>query len=309
MQVKKVKNFLHQKFDTKITDLTYIDKGEWSNTFFFKAGQQDLVIRLSKLEENFLKDKFAYEQYTNKIPIPKILQIDKFSGMHYAISERAFGKFIDNLDRQEMQIILPALFSLFDQMRELDTSESKGFGNWNKHGDGGFDSWRSYLLDVINDSPDKPTHGWKQNLINSKFGLADFEKIYVKLQECIDYCPEMRHVIHSDLIYFNLLVSDSAEKIASVLDWGCAKYGDFLYDIAWFDFWKFWYPSMKDVDFSKIARQHLEQQNLPTENIKNFERRMLCYKIHIALDSLVYSAFKENWEFYETVLHSEFIPS
>ncbi len=298
MQKQKVINFLQKKFDAEISDISHVDKGEWSDTHFFKAGNQDLVIRISDLQENFMMDKFAYEKYSSSVPIPRILEVGEFEGKYFAISERAFGKFIDNLNKKEMRLILPGLFELFHKMRQLDTSNSSGYGSWDSQGNGKFKSWKDFLLDVIEDTPNKPTSGWKQNLSESKFKLFDLMKIYNKLKKYINYCPETRYVIHSDLIHYNLLVSNSADEITSVLDWGCAKYGDFLYDVAWFDFWKFWYKSMRNIDYSKITRTHLEQQGLPTTNI---DKRILCYKIHIALDSFVYASFKKRWDFYAKV--------
>ena len=51
-----------------------------------------------------------------------------------------------------------------------------------------------------------------------------------------------RHLIHSDLLNYNVLVADG--RISAVIDWGCAMYGDFLYDLAWFEFWAPWYAGL-----------------------------------------------------------------
>ena len=56
-------------------------------------------------------------------------------------------------------------------------------------------------------------------------------------------CPELRHVIHMDLLNRNVLVSEDGTRIEAVFDWGCSAYGDFLYDVAWFTFWAPWHPA------------------------------------------------------------------
>ena len=37
-------------------------------------------------------------------------------------------------------------------------------------------------------------------------------------------------------------------RITAVLDWGCSLYGDFLYELAWMQFWLPWYPAMVKAD-------------------------------------------------------------
>ena len=43
------------------------------------------------------------------------------------------------------------------------------------------------------------------------------------------------YLLHGDYGFDNVLVDQG--KISGVLDWANAKYGDFLYDVAWLDFW------------------------------------------------------------------------
>ncbi|HEX2324018.1 MAG TPA: phosphotransferase [Chloroflexota bacterium] len=50
------------------------------------------------------------------------------------------------------------------------------------------------------------------------------------LEALVEACTEGRHLIHSDLLHYNVLVSE--EQISAVLDWGCGMFGDFLYDVA-----------------------------------------------------------------------------
>ena len=61
-------------------------------------------------------------------------------------------------------------------------------------------------------------------------GIRPFEEAYEYLQALADCVPKERHLIHSDLLHYNVLVK--ADRITGVLDWGCGMYGDFLYDLA-----------------------------------------------------------------------------
>jgi hygromycin-B 4-O-kinase len=78
-----------------------------------------------------------------------------------------------------------------------------------------------------------------------------------------------------------------------VLDWGCAKYGDYLYELAWFTFWGDYHECLKDIDFKSIAHRSFVKNSL---DVENFEKRLRCYEIHIGLDSLAYTAWAVNHE-------------
>ena len=94
-----------------------------------------------------------------------------------------------------------------------------------------------------------------------------------------------RCLIHGDLINRNVLVNESS--ITGVFDWGCACYGDHLYDLAWFEFWAPWFPSL-DIDLlrSELARRWRAVGYVPHQKD---ERLMACY-LHIGLDHLAYNA-------------------
>ena len=190
-----------------------------------------------------------------------------------------------------MQRVLPSLFNMLDALRLADTAKTGGFGGWNADGYASHRSWRETLLDIT-DRPTDRINGWKAKLADSSVGMDVFDKAYQQLASSVDVCPEERNLIHADLLHFNLLVAD--DQITAVIDWGCAKYGDFLYDLAWFSFWSPWFPSMKGIDFRKEALRHYAEIGL---EVTDFEKRIRCYEIHIGLESLVYGSFKENWDF------------
>lgn len=73
-----------------------------------------------------------------------------------------------------------------------------------------------------------------------------------------------------------------------MLDSGCSLYGDFLYDIAWLEFWAPWHPSLAAIDIRAEALRHHASVGLAVEDLDD---RLRCYEIHIALDAQAYCAF------------------
>ena len=55
---------------------------------------------------------------------------------------------------------------------------------------------------------------------------------------------------------------------------------------------------MAGVDYKELARQHYSDRGV---DLPNFEERIKAYELHIALDSISYCAFIENWEQAEQV--------
>jgi hygromycin-B 4-O-kinase len=143
---------------------------------------------------------------------------------------------------------------------------------------------------VAVDRPTDRIHGWRERLAASPTGLGPFDEALEQLRALVEYVPEERHLIHSDLLNYNVLVAD--DRLTGVLDWGCGMYGDFLYDLAWLVFWAPWYPAWHGIDFRREAARHYASIGL---EVPHFEERLRCYLLHIGLGGQAYSAFKERW--------------
>ena len=76
-------------------------------------------------------------------------------------------------------------------------------------------------------------------------------------------------------------------RITAVFDWGCSFYGDFLYDLAWLEFWAPWHPSLAATDIRGEARRHYSAIGL---DVPDFDARLRCCLIHIGLDHQAYCA-------------------
>ncbi|HEV7216606.1 MAG TPA: hypothetical protein VGP33_15965, partial [Chloroflexota bacterium] len=159
-----VRDFLSDHFRRPISELARIALGEWSQAYSFRCNGDDYIARFSALEEDFAKDRLAAAYATADLPIPPIVAMGRAFDGFYAISRRAFGEFIDDLDAAHMRAVLPALFAALDAARTADLCNTVGFGGWGADGNGGCASWRAYLLDVTNDPPTSRTHGWRQRV-------------------------------------------------------------------------------------------------------------------------------------------------
>jgi hygromycin-B 4-O-kinase len=71
---------------------------------------------------------------------------------------------------------------------------------------------------------------------------------YERLQQLVGAFEVERSMIHSVLLKRNVLTAEG--KISAIIDWGCAMYGDFLYDLAWFSYWSPWYSTMQGINWA-----------------------------------------------------------
>lgn len=291
--------FVRSRFGA-VRDFAGIGNGEWSRAYALRRGDEELIIRFSAIDEDFRKDRLAMQFGSSRLPIPEIIEIGETEGGFYAVSRRASVRFLDDCDEGKLRALLPGLCQAWDAMREADLSATTGYGIWDGDGLASHLSWRDALLAVAHDREGDRIHGWWDRLLSSPTGSGPFEEALARLGQLVDFCPEERHLIHSDLLNFNVLVD--GDRISAVIDWGCGMYGDFLYDLAWFTYWAPWYPAWRDIDFAAEAKRHYLAIGL---KVPYFAERLLCYELHIGLAAQAYCAYKERWaEVEETAQHT-----
>lgn len=294
---EEAKAFLIARFGSEIGEVQPVARqGDWSRAFGFSRLGREYIIRFSALLGAFEKDRLASRFLSVDLPIPKVTEIDEAFGGYYAISEKAPGVFIDDLGEAGLRKVLPALFVALDAARTADLSGTRGFGGWETNEVGPYSSWREALLDIVTDSPPKMIHGWREKLAASPWGIGPFDEAFKRLLELIPYLPEERYLVHSDLLHYNVLVEDA--RLGAIIDWGCSMYCDFLWDVAWIDFWSQWYPAWRGIDFQAEILRHYEAIGL---GVPHFVERLYCYKIAIGLDGLAYNAFRGSWNEIELI--------
>jgi hygromycin-B 4-O-kinase len=270
-------------------------QGEWTQTWFFRDGDRDLVIRFGDTAWNFEKDRRFGEHASVDLPIPRVLDVGEVGdGRYYAVSERARGVFLEALDGDDLRRALPSVFRMLDAMRAVDLSDTSGFGSPLPTFDGEHETWRSFLLSVAEDQPtldENPVRGWRAPLDSRPDAARTFDDGYTALCTWVDRCPEIRHLVHGDLLYGNVLVDGA--RVSAVFDWQCAIYGDFLYDVAWLTFWAAWYPALGAADVRTAIRCHYDEVGVA---VPRFDERLRTYELHFGLAHLGYYAWMQDWD-------------
>ena len=262
-----------------------VGEGAWSRCFGFRRDNADLVIRFGHHVDDFRKDQLAYAYTTPDLPIPEVLEIGEAFDGYYAISTRAHGVPLESLSATQWLAVVPSVVSALEAMRLADLSSTSGVGGWGVGGKASHLSWSSHLLAVGDDTAHQRIHGWRGRLAASPENEAAFTWGFDLLQQVVnDSIPIC--LVHGDLINRNVLVN--GDRISGVFDWGCSRYGDHLYDLAWFEFWAPWVPNL-DIQYlkSEIERKWREVGYAPEDKES---RLMACY-LHIGLDHLVYNAY------------------
>ncbi len=288
--VKATGAFLRSRFGTGVTDVVALVSGAWSNAFAYRHAGQAWIIRFSAIEEDFRKDQRVVRHASFDLPIPRVVEVGTAGDGFYAISERLTGDVLETIDGSRLRRLLPSLMRTLDAMRRADVSDSTGYGGWGADGVGGYPSWRAMLLDAATDRPSQRTHGWRSRLAASPTGDGPLVEAYGVLASLADDLPGPRHLIHADLMNRNVLVA--GDRVSGVFDWGCAMYGDFLFDLAWIDFWAPWSPAWTGIDIVGAALQHFDAIRL---DVPLFASRLRACQIYIGLDGQAYQAFKGLW--------------
>lgn len=284
--------FFAERFG-RVADVAPLRRGLWSSAYGFRAQGRELVVRFSGVRDDFDKDARVARIAPAALHVPAVHEIGKALGGWYAVSERVDGRHMDALDADELRHVLPSLFATLDVLREVDVSDTSGYWGWSPDGDGEHPSWRSALLAVDNESTRegdwRPHPAWRERIERSSLAQRAREVGTARFRELVDLCPEERHLVHSDLLNWNVLTQGG--EVTAMLDWGSSLYGDFLHDIAWLCFYWPWYPQWSEVDIAHEAREHYRRLGL---DVPRFDERLRCYELRLGVSSLTWYASRED---------------
>lgn len=291
VKIEQAKTFLEQHFGKDVSNVESVGKGLWSQAFFFTHSSADYVLRFGNESEPYEKDQVAIRYSCEALPVPPVTEIGTADKHHYAISERRAGTMIDELSESQIKALSSALIDMLNALREADVSATQGYGYWNKDEIGQYSSWREFLLDVGKDDPKSKIHGWRVSLEQSPQGADFFDEMVAKLKTLAETSYEGRHLVHTDLLHFNVLAHDG--KISAVIDWGNAMYGDFLYDVANFTFWAPLHPAIQKNDWGEKVKEYFQEKGV---EIANFDQRLRACELHIGLAGMAWNAHTKNWQ-------------
>lgn len=287
---KYATHFLQHKFDNKVKKINQVGQGLWSKAFYFTLDNIDYVLRFGNDKGAYEKDKLASNYTTEHLQIPQITSIGVIDQYYFAISKRLPGKMLDELSTEEINLITPEILSLLDALRRADVSSTRGYGSWNQNQVGQYSSWRDFLLSVGKDHPESSIYGWRESLRELPKIEKFFNSMVKKLETLSHNCNEERHLIHSDLLHFNVLTKNN--KITGVIDWGNSMYGDFLYDVANFTFWSTIHQSIRNINWENEVKNFLSENGVVVDS---FEERLRICELHLGLTGMAWNIHTKNW--------------
>lgn len=265
-----VGEFLRSQFGANPSPATLLGAGMFSQAYAFDVGEKHYVVRVSECLKDFHKDAFAHAHFAfASVPIPRVIRIERLDATHYAcITERCPGRTLKDKQNANDAQIVPSLFDTLDAIHLIDVSDSHGWGLADANGNGRFESWEQALLAFYNQ---KFQYDWDALARKSFFNTKLFDAFHAEMKCLLPYCSSQRHLIHRDFGFANVMTD--GKRITGVLDWAEFGYGDFLYDIAYLDFYS------QDIPYGDLWRKR-------ADDMLNFQERMQCYMLNIGLHGM-----------------------
>lgn len=286
-----VERFLVEHHRGPIDSLAPLAGGFWSAAYSYRVGDQDLVLRLGTIPEGFDADRAAMAFDAPDLPVPTIVAIGHAFNVGYAISERHFGRFLEDVRAEESPRSAPMLSRLLRALRTIEERPDLSVFGQPAHV-ALQDSWRNNLERQLVDDGTSRTAGWRTALRHN----PELDRLFRACEQRIvglrDACTERRHVVHGDLLYQNVLISEDASTVTGVFSWKHSMRGDFLWDTAYCTFFSSWYPGVDAADpwAATLATSTPKQR-------RDAEARHHCYELTIGarrLGDYVYTNDEQN---------------
>jgi aminoglycoside phosphotransferase (APT) family kinase protein len=276
----EVERFLVSRHGRPIESLAPLPGGFWSAAYAYRVAGQDLVLRLGTIPEGFEADGAAMTFSAPDLPVPRVVAIGHAFGVGYAISERHYGRFLEDVRAEESLRSGPMLGSLLRALRAIE--ERPDLSVSGQPADlAPQDSWRNHLLRQLVDDGTSRNAGWRAALRQDPELERLFRACEARITELLDACAERRHVVHGDLLYQNVLVSEDASTVTGVFSWKRSVRGDFLYDTADCTFFSPWYPGVGAADPWAVTLS-----TLTPEQRSDAGARHHCYELTIGASHL-----------------------
>lgn len=284
-----ITSFLNGIFPEGISNFETIKGGEGSQAFSFSVLDDQYIIRINKNGSvGFEKDQYAFRHFASPIlPIPEVCNIGKIDeNLYFCISKKSEGKILDAYTDEEKRGFAIELFATLNAIHAIDISGTEGYGEWNSSGQAMGKSWKQTVMGV--DYRVLAEDG-KPGLFETSFLEKDVHDAFSrKISELSQYCSEKRYLLHADCGFDNLL--SDGRKITGVIDWENSMYGDELYDLAWLSFW---WP---EIGYEPMYIEYAKNKEI---EIEHFNERVLCYKLCVGLNALIFFASTDQKDKYE----------
>lgn len=173
-------------------------------------------------------------------------------------------------------------------MRSINVAKKPGFGLLDENGCGAHNSWHKATTSLYNHK--FPQIEFEELFNNSMLEKDFFKSHFGKLFNLLEFISEEKYLVHGDFGFDNLIVDDG--QITGFLDWAESKCGDFLYNIAWLDFWS------NDIKYAQEFKEYYAANKI---NIPYFDERIQCYRLHIGLNGLILASYLNKLQDYAKI--------
>ena len=288
VSISEVENFLKKDFGVNIKNIEILKGGEISQAFSFDNESESYVIKIRNVKKRFRKfNPFVKEKTISEIlstrnpliPIPENVVYGTFKETKkekfiYSIVKKVKGDFVHLFPQEKFNSVDCNLIDLLYLIHTTDIADTRGFGNWEEWKNARYKSMQEHILEGLER---------EKIYTNERFSTGIFEiELYNegsdKIRELLKFCSSYRFLVHADYGYDNVL-ADSEGNITAVFDWEHSIFGDFVYDIAWLDFWGF----REEDTYSKLYYEKYKGSDLL--DFENYEERLLCYKIYVGMSA------------------------
>lgn len=290
IEIAPLHAWLQARYADAVTDLAPIGGGFWSAAFTYRVAGADYVVRFSDMAEGFAIDQLAMQFRSDALPIPIVYEVGEALGHHFAISQRHFGRFLENVSPDHAAAVGPAFDRLLAGLRAVPGSAEMPV-NWYAEQPDPTATWHAWLRSGLVDHPDSMTHGWREKLAQDKQLDALFQACVDRIDTLLPACPERRDLVHGDLLHQNVLISEDATAVTALFSWKCSVRGDFLFDVAWCSLWSPWHDGIAAID--PWARS-LRASDLQPDDLLDAPLRHHCYELQIAASHFGWNVWTGN---------------
>jgi aminoglycoside phosphotransferase (APT) family kinase protein len=238
------------------------------------------VLRIGTMPEGFERDRAAMAFSSPELPVPTVVETGPAFGVGYAISVRHFGRFLEDVGVEERARSGPMLGRLLEALRTLEERSDLSVSGQPVEL-APRNTWRHHLLDLLVDDGTGRAAGWRTAMTRD----PELERLFLacvsRINALLDACPERRNVVHGDLLYKNVLVSQDASTVTAVYSWKRSVRGDFLFDTAYCTFFSAWYPGVGAADAWSASLA-----TMTPEETTDAAARHHCYELAIGASHL-----------------------
>ena len=253
----------------EISQLELLSGGFWSAAYGYFTGAEELVLRISDTPDGFRSDELAMRYSSPLLPVPEVLHIGEGFGRWVAISRRHHGRFLEEIEPAEADTLGPTVTALLEALRAVPDTGVRAT------------PWHDWLIDGITDRPGLHTSGWSAKVsahpvVEQTFSMAD-----QRIRSLLPACADLRQLVHSDLLHYNVLLNPCADAVSAVFSWKCSTWGDALYDLAWCTFWGRWHDGIGALNlWDRVA------PTLSAADAVDAGERHHAYELHVGASHL-----------------------